>query len=235
MNEPHTSDLAIDRYLAGELSAEDAAAFERRAENDDRLATRLTELRADADATRDALPPLPAAPRRNVPLAAIFALAAGVLLALFVGRSLLDSSGAEQPQPPRVAATRTKGQAHLTLYVRRGERVFTFAGESLHPGDGLAFAYTAPQDGHVALFDLDGTEAACIYPENGTTAPAPAGVDVELDVAVELDGSASQESIVAVFCETPQSTSNLAAALSHAESLPQSCTADRVRLPKEGR
>lgn len=236
MNETHcASDLAIDRYLSGELEAKAATGLELHAAGCERCGARLAELRAETEATREALPPLSPGPELRTPWIPLLAVAAGLIMAVFIGRALLAGGGAEREAPTRVATTRTKGPAHLTLYVRRDARVFTFGGEPLSPGDGLAFAYTSGADSHLALFDVDDGEAACLYPASGATAPAPAGVDVDLDVAVELDDSRSEESIVAVFCETPQPTSVLARVLSSGDALPASCTAEWVRLPKEDR
>lgn len=237
MSEPQAcvSDLAIDRYLARELSTVASDSLESHAASCPRCSERLSVLRADAGSTRDALPALPRAPQSRVPWVGVLAVAAGLLLAVMAGRAFLGGDEAVAPAPDRIAQTRTKGRAHLTLYVRRDDRVRAFEGETLRAGDALAFAYTSSVDTHLAVFDVDAGEVTCLHPGSVGMAKAEAGTDVEIDLAVALDGSLSEESIVAVFCEEPEPTATLADALASGSAVPIGCSAEWIRLPKESR
>lgn len=229
------SDLAIDRYLAQELAAEASVSLEVHAASCPRCADRLSRLRADAESTRGALPALPGVPRNRTPWVGMLAIAAGLVLAVVIGRAFLGEDETTAPASEGIAQTRTKGGAHLTLYVRRDGRVRAFDGERLKAGDALAFAYTSSSDTHLAVFDVDGGEVTCLHPELAFTARAVAGTDVEIDLAVALDESLSEESIVGIFCEQPQPIAALAEALSSGGALPATCSAEWIRLPKGGR
>lgn len=237
MSEPQAcvSDLAIDRYLAQELSTDASDSLESHAASCPRCSQRLSLLRSDAESTRDALPPLAGAPRSRTPWIGMLAVAAGLLLAVMAGRTFFGTDEVVEPALDRIAQTRTKGGAHLTLYVRRDDRVRAFAGETLRAGDALAFAYTSSVDTHLAVFDVDGGEVTCLHPGSLVMAEAEAGTDIEIDLAVALDESLSEESIVAVFCEEPEATATLAEALSSGSTVPPSCSVEWIRLPKEGR
>ena len=107
--------------------------------------------------------------------------------------------------------------------------------ETVRAGDELAFGYTSATDTNLAVFDVDGGKATSIFPAGAETFSAAAGVDVELDVAVALDGSTSEESIVAVFCEQPQPIDVLREPLEAGSALPTGCEATWTALPKERR
>lgn len=227
------SDFAIDRYLAGEH--EDPASVEAVLQSCERCRERLEALRLDAQQVRATLPELPGAARRSYGWVGMLAVAAGLLLALSLAWAILPSDDAATvPPSERVAQTRTKGRARMTMYVRRGERVFTFDGETLQAGDGLAFAYTSADDTHLAMFDVEGTSVTLLHPAGATAQPVAAGVDVELALAVELDESVSEERIVAVFCEDAKPTAELATSLSRGASLPMGCSSDSIELRKAG-
>ena len=227
------SDFTIDGYLAGELEPSEVAAFDEHVAGCARCRARFAALRHDTQSAQ--LPPLPGLEPRRMPLGLVFAVAASVLLAVYGAWTWLTPSS-EVEAPTQVAsATRTKGAAHLSLYVRRDARVFAFGGEPLRAGDGLAFAYTSSVDTTLALFDVETGTVTPLYPEATTTAPALAGVDVELDFAVELDASTAQESIVGVFCAEATSMQVLERALASGEALPEGCRAEWTSLPKEGR
>ena len=232
-NQECLSDFAIDRYLAGEH--EEPAAVERRAESCEHCRARLETLRFDAERTRGVLPELPGPPRRRAGWVAVLAVAAGLLLALSLAWALVPAADdAPSPTSDGIARTRTKGRPRMTVYVRRDQRVFTLADEALQEGDALAFAYSSSRDSHLALFDIDGGRVALLHPTGPLTLPVEAGVDVELEVAVELDASLSEERIVAVFCNEPTSADELAASLEGGRSLPEGCSSDSIELRKVG-
>lgn len=232
-NQECLSDFAIDRYLAGEH--EEPAAVERRVQSCEHCRARLETLRLDAEQARAALPELSGTRQARGGWVALVAVAAGLLLALSLAWALLpadDGTGAAASD--RIARTRTKGRARMTAYVRRGDRVFTLGGEELQEGDALAFAYTSPEDSHLAVFDIDDGRVALLHPAGSSTHLVKAGVDVELELAVELDDSLTEERIVAVFCSEPAATSELATSLEAATALPEGCFSDSIELRKVG-
>lgn len=232
-NQECLSDFAIDRYLAGEH--EEPAAVERRVQSCEHCRVRLETLRLDAEQARAALPGLPSPREGRGGWVALVAVAAGLLLALSLAWALVPTDeGTASSGSARIARTRTKGRARMTAYVRRGERVFTLGNEALQEGDALAFAYTTAQESHLAVFDIDGGRVALLHPRGASTLSVKAGVDVELDLAVELDGSLSEERIVAVFCSGPTATGELAASLEAATALPDGCFSDSIELRKVG-
>ncbi len=231
------SDLVIDRYLTAELSRDAADSLELHAASCSRCAARLARLRADTVSTRDMLPPLPGISHSRTPWVGMIAVAAGLLLAVFIGRAFLGKGDVDTSAREQLAQTRTKGRAHLTLYVRRNDRVRAFDGETLAGGDAIAFTYSSSVETHLAVFDVDDGEVTCLHPTlpSTVTAEAEAGADVEIDLAVTLDDSVSDESIVGVFCEEPQPIATLTEVLSSGSALPTSCSAEWIRLPKAGR
>ncbi len=232
-NQECLSDIAIDRYLAGEH--EEPAAVERRVQSCEHCRARLEALRLDAEQARAALPELPGGRQPRGGWVGLMAVAAGLLLALSLAWALvLTDDGSGSSDSDRIAHTRTKGRARMTAYVRRGERVFRLGDKALQEGDGIAFAYTSPQDSHLAVFDIDGGHVALLHPGGPLTLPVEAGVDVELGLAVELDGSLSEERIVAVFCSDPAATAELEASLEAAAALPEGCFSDSIELRKAG-
>lgn len=233
-NQECLSDFAIDRYLAGEH--EDPAAVENRVESCDHCRARLEALQTDGEQAREMLPPLPEAPRGRGAWVGVLAVAAGFLLALSLAWALMPpEEDGVSVDSELVAHTRTKGRARMTVYVRRGDRVFTFGGEVLQEGDELAFSYTSATDTYLAVFDIDGGDVTLLHPSGPSMLPAGAGVDVELELAVELDDSVSEESIVAVFCDQPTSTAELTVSLESPGGLRDGCVSDSVELRKAGR
>lgn len=235
MNDDCISDLAIDRYLAGELSVQRRGELEEHALACSRCDARLTDLRESAASMAETLPPLPGVERRPMGWPVLLAVAAGLLLAVTLGLLWLSSQSDAVDTSEAVATTRTKGRAHLTTYLRRDERVRVFDGQQVRAGDELAFAYSSGVDTHLAIFDLDGGRVTPIFPNDQRTFSAEAGAGVELDFAVMLDDSPTQESIVAIFCDAPQSMPTLRETLASRTDLPAGCESSVTDLPKVGR
>jgi len=231
MNDDCLSDLAIDRYLSGELSGQQSAAFETHAKGCVRCDSRLRALRDDAATARESLPPMSAAAPR-VWWPAALAVAAGLLLAVALGRLWSGEEARDVEARDLVAATRTKGSAHLVIYLRRDDRVRLFDAEPVRLGDELAFAYTSSVDTHLAVFDVDAGRVEIVFPDGERTFSASAGVQIDLDVAVVADGSPSEESLVAVFCAEPQEIEVLREALASEGELPSGCQPEWTALPK---
>ncbi len=226
---PCVSDLAIDRYLAGESVDE---GFVEHITTCARCRQRVDALRQDAMQGRDALPELPfsgSAPSSGTRWVGLVVAAAGLLLAVALVQTLVRRDAAE---PVRVATTRTKGRPHLSIFVRRDARMFALDATPLQAGDALAFSYTSVNETAFALFDVDAGEVTRIHPAGKDTVQLDAGVDVDLGLAVEFDGSRSQESIVAVFCAQSVSMDVLERALASQALLPSGCMTQSISLPK---
>ena len=172
----HVSELAIDQLLAGELHRADEAAIRDHAES----CARCGALLADALSVQRAFAaeqPRLRLPRRSlVPMAAAFALAAGVALVV------------TRPHE----AVRTKGTAILGGFIAHGDQVRRAgAHEAIVPGDRVELATTTAEPAWFAAVGADGT--VYIAPT-----PVPAAREHVLPVAVALDGS---ETLTGIFCD----------------------------------
>jgi anti-sigma factor RsiW len=206
------SNLALDRYLSGELRelereavsthlaacptcADVYAVFK---DQQDRFAGEpVAALAADALARAAERRPRFALPWLTFPALA----AAGGLAAL----ALLWA--------PVRQEVRTKGGFSLSPYVLHPERAATgslHTGEPLHPGDRLQFRYNGARGGYLAVVAVDAAGGVSVYyPPGATAAPVEAGREVGLSSAVELDGSLGAEVMVAVRCDQPVAVSEV--------------------------
>jgi hypothetical protein len=171
----HVSELAIDQLLAGELHRADEAAIRDHAES----CARCGALLADALSVQRAFAaeqPRLRLPRRSlVPMAAAFALAAGVALVV------------TRPHD----AVRTKGTAILGGFIAHGDQVRRAgAHESIAVGDRVELATTTSEPVWFAAVGADGT--LYIAPTR-----VPAAREHVLPVSVVLDGS---DTITGIFC-----------------------------------
>jgi hypothetical protein len=102
--------------------------------------------------------------------------------------------------------TRTKGEFSLSPYVLHPESTAPGSlhlGEPLHPGDKLQFRYNG-NAGYLTVVAIDSKgDVSVYYPPGPTAAPVPAGRDIALASAVELDATLGREVIIGVRCETP--------------------------------
>ncbi|MFY0535929.1 hypothetical protein [Nannocystis pusilla] len=161
------SDLVIDRLIVGEL--DDAARVEAlgHAAACTWCTARIAELRGEQQAF--AAGPVPLAlhrPKRRF-LGLSAALAAAAALALVF---LPDRSGPEpEPAPVLDDLVRTKGAAHVGLYVERdGKLSPLLSGEHIVPGARVQPTYTATEPGHLAIFGIDGAgRVQRHYPADG--------------------------------------------------------------------
>lgn len=186
----------LDRYLTGELSADDAAA----------VATHLTEAdEAHFDAVRQAraqLPPFDAhqirsraqRPANNTAwyraVGAVAALAALVLIGLRLS----------QPAPAD-NWVQFRGAGLYVYTVANGEPV-PYGGEPLGEGDTLAFQVTPRDHEGVVLLSIDGTGTLTVFFPAEGDAPVPLppnGPRTPLPTTVVLDGAPGPEVFVAVF------------------------------------
>jgi hypothetical protein len=118
--------------------------------------------------------------------------------------------------------TRTKGEFSLSPYVlhpESGAAGNLHLGEPLHPGDRLQFRYNGGQRGYLAIVAVDAAgQVAAYYPSGTTAAPVEAGHDVDLQSAVELDGTLGREVIVGLRCQTAVAMDAILAATRKAAS-----------------
>jgi anti-sigma factor RsiW len=110
---------------------------------------------------------------------------------------------------------RTKGEFSLSPYVlhTEGGPGTLHVGEPLHPGDQLQFRYNGAKAGYLAVVAVDARGKVSIYyPPGPRAAQVPAGREVPLSSAVELDGTLGRETVVGVRCQTPVGVDEILAA-----------------------
>lgn len=116
--------------------------------------------------------------------------------------------------------TRTKGEFSLSAYVLHPESTSNGSlhlGEPLHPGDRLQFRYNGARAGHLAIVAVDEAgRVSLYYPPGPSAAPVPAGHEIQLSTAVELDATLGREVIVGVRCDAPLSVDAVLSATRHA-------------------
>lgn len=111
-------------------------------------------------------------------------------------------------RPVRLApdeVVRFKGGAALEVLVKHGERVRQMSdGDAVASGDQLGFVYTLSEPRHLLLLSIDDTGAISrFYPADASRRALPAGVRVQLQLAVELDAHRGEERLVALFADVP--------------------------------
>ncbi len=192
------SDLALDRFRAGELAAPAhlstcgacRARLEALKHEDQRFEA---EVWVEGEARKA---------KRRLPYAGVGALAAAAAVLLVT-------------QIPN--ANRIKGGDALSLALREpgGHTEAVRPGQTLSPGDAVRFVVNAREAGAaVVVLDLDSRGAVSAFaPAPGADQPQPfrAGRQV-LDGAVVLDDSVGPERLVALLCATPLSAAEAVAA-----------------------
>jgi hypothetical protein len=220
-----TSALRLDRWLAGELPAAEAARLRAHLDGCPRCAAAAEALREDRD--RAVLPPLrPARAPSRRPAWRLGALAGG--LALAAGLLLLVRPGAP--------GERARGSGPgLAMWVRHGEEVRRAGpGEVVAAGDDLRFAVTSPEPAFVAVLSLDPAGRASVYFPAGDRAERVAGgVEVALPLATRLDATVGAERLLGLFCDRPVELEPLRAALQAGrEAIPEGCRVTRWAFEK---
>lgn len=127
---------------------------------------------------------------------------------------------------PVANGIRAKGAASLSVYVKRGDRVWTGGErEELHAGDKLGFAYTSTAAGYIVILGRDAAgQTNVYYPATHSAAPIPAvHSESDLPFAVELDTATGKEAILTYFCTTPVSTAELRERTRARLGPPESC------------
>jgi hypothetical protein len=222
------SDLKLDQWQAGELSAEAEATLGAHVAGCARCSQRRQQLSAEAERF---LQQFPVAPRgsRDSRRGQRLALAATLLAAAAACLLWLEAPGSE-------SGTRSKGPPHLTFFVKRaGEVTVGVAGQRVFAGDQLRFAVTSEKPQQLAILGRDSTGAAFVYHStSGRSVAVDAGRDVALGTSIELDAAPGTEQIWGVFCDQPFEVAPLRATLAALGTVqsPSGCTIDRLTLEK---
>ncbi|MFT3698242.1 MAG: hypothetical protein QM831_34185 [Kofleriaceae bacterium] len=178
----HLSELAIDRFLAGEHADVDAVT----AHVDQ--CSRCSDALADARSTRDAFPSFaPVRPLKKWLVAAPMLVAAAAI-AIVITR------------PPHHEAVRLKGGPSFGFYVNHGGQVRRAAANREHvtANDSIEFTTTTPGPMWFAVVSADvGSTHQLIY----VPARRVDGIDQTISLATQLDGT--DETITGIFCHEP--------------------------------
>jgi len=228
----HLSDLGLEMWVAGELSAADEARVQGHLS-----ACEPCRLRVEAVAHTPLVParptvaePVPA--NRPWGWAALgVAAVAAVLLAVFLGGGPGRVDG-ERPGD----GYRLKGSG-LSLQVVRAtaegaEPLST--GDSIRAGDRLGFVVGSTRPGHLVVLAVDaGGQVDVCYPPGGDApAAVEAGPALPLDAAVRADDSPGDQRFVALRCDQGFSLAS-ARAVAVGGALPDGCAREEVVLSKE--
>jgi hypothetical protein len=248
------SDLRLDQWSHGELTAEEAAAAERHIAQCARCQARRAQLVEQAQQFARRRPQLEVLLSRTEDTArsdvrarwrrwsALGALAAAAALLLVIGRDLgtfrVHTGTSPDARARTDAATRRKGGARLGFHVRRGSAVFEGQpGEVVHPGDALRFTVSSPSPTHVTVLSVDGAGIISVYhPQTPSPDRTVSGSLEPLSTAVELDEALGTETIYGVFCERPVSPTEVRAALARDPEhplFPATCQFERFTIVKE--
>ncbi len=207
----HVSELAIDRRLAGELSAHDAAAVDHHALVCTRCSAALDDARAlQREIAAAPLPRLPVPRRRAWPAVIGAATALAAALAVVVSWPRGEHAG-----------IRTKGGAIVGFVVAHGDAVRRGATrEAVMPGDRVELFTTTTEPAWFAAISSDGS----VYVEPRRIEP---GREQVVPAAIELDDQLRDEVVSGVFCAEPFAAREIDPA-----TPPASCTVDRFTLVK---
>lgn len=209
----HLTDLALERFLAGELQGEALAEVEAHLAECEDCADRVAAAQLVVPAF-EALqaPDLSVLPEpanrpwggfRAVALAAVALAGAGVWV-----------SASQGPDDPGV---RLKGAGlALEVFVDGEPPRQLEAGDEVVPGDKLGFRVRAGQDGHLIVLGRDETGSVypCLPARPGPSQPhARSDAPVDVEAAVVLDAVLGTEQFVAIHCDSPPAWDELAEAV----------------------
>lgn len=214
----HVSELAIDRMLAGEVAAADAAAMRDHAASCRRCGALLDDAVAVQREFAKSAPPLPIAlPRRRVQvIAAVTALAAAVAVVLAWPRHEAAAPG----EGFRGISVRTKGAAIVGFFVAHDGAVRRGGGrEHVMPGDRIELVTTTHEAVWFAAIGDDASGLRSVYVEPRRI---EAGVERVVPLSIELDDTLGDEVVTAIFCPDEFDV----------RAVPADCTRDRFTLVK---
>lgn len=160
--------------------------------------------------------------------------AGGLLLALGAVVLFAIPSSRAPGAPDEI---RLKGGVTWSVFANRGTRTWPVTeGDTLKPGDRLAFAYSVPQDRYLVLLGIDDAGTIAQYGPNGSPVRLTRGQG-RVPFAIELDARPGDEQLVALFSQTPLDVAApkqaLAAAAITARAQNRRVTAADLKLPGE--
>jgi hypothetical protein len=228
------SDLDLDRLMAGELDGGAAPAANQHLAGCQRCTARKSEIEADRDSYRAAIPPMP----RRAPAAArpdpirtrrwVWPLAAAAAaVALFVLWP--------RPADDKIGSIRLKGGASLGFYVQRDGRVSQGAsGDRVHPGESIRFAATTESAAYLIVASIDPAGRISVYHPPGARAEAIGpSRDQLLPDSILLDSVLGTEVVYGFFCDSAvEVTAARKALAAGGEPALPGCSIDRVTLEK---
>ena len=130
------------------------------------------------------------------------------------------------------------GGVTWAVFAKRGDRTWAVSdGESLRPGDRLAFTTYSPQDRFLLMFGIDDADTIVQYgPQGSTPLRLPRGQG-SVPFAIELDARPGEERLFALFSQAPLDAAEakraLAAAAARARRESRWVTAADLTLPAE--
>jgi hypothetical protein len=234
----HLSDLAIDRWLVGELDEAGIDLAEQHIEACARCHARYREVQADREAFLAVPPPLKRPVRRAPPRWRTYWVSAGALTAAVAALLVWLSLRGSEPDGES-DRTRLKGAGFsIGFYVLRDGNVFEpRADEPLRPGDAVRFALGAARDTHVLILGKDSAGVVSVYYSDGPYAARveASGDEIRLPESVTLDDVLGPEDVVALFCELAVLAEPIAASWRTGElEIPERCSARSLRWTKVG-
>ena len=202
------SDLALERFLLGELPDAETQQISDRVETDDVLRRRLEDLRASNRQILEEAPPAQVAteirnrletdvPRRTISRW-VPALAVAATLLLFVPNLL------RSPNEPGYIGI--KGQTpHLVLYRQVDERAQRLDdGETAVEGDLIQIVYVSPDSGYGVIFSVDGRDSLVLHrAERGISFKLETGRPDTLGFSYQLDDAPEYEKFFLVTSDRP--------------------------------
>jgi hypothetical protein len=240
------SELELDEWLAGELSASEQQRCAKHLQNCSACTARKQAIeqanraylaRAPDFKALSALTgaelfehkPRPVRARSNLRWLGAPLLAACAALAFVALRPATPLSTGE--------VTRSKGAPRLGYFIKRGDKITRGEGvASVQPGDALRFVYSADREYYLAIFSADAHGVGVYFPSAAQAERVVAGQDVALDFSVELDETLGRERVTALFCPEAFNVEQVQSALSSGAALPAalaSCQSVGFELNKQ--
>jgi len=195
------TDLKFDAWFAGELSVETREAIEAHLVTCDRCRERQIALSAE----REAFLNHPSQTRqlwrrkRSRPMRLALVAAAAASFGLVAGLFLFPQPRATEIKP----ALRLKGGPYIGFFVQHGKTFQRGTPDyTVYPNDHIRFVYTSPRSAYLAIYGLDAQGTASLYfPGSDLAELVPAGSEVAVNSALELDDVLGPEKVFAIFCE----------------------------------
>ncbi len=242
------SDLRLEQYALGELSAGEAREVQEALESDERARVRLEEIKRSDREIRDSFPPVRMAPlieerlreaassrRRPSFLNALVPLAAAALVTftvLGVGGVFTPDTGAEQE------TTRVKGKTELFVYRKTADGAESLAdGSAARRTDMLQIAYNAGLAKYGTIFSMDGRGVVTFHlpPDYSGGKQYSPELDQQgktvLPSAYELDDAPSFERFFFVYSGSRFDLSEVQKAAASLSANPSAAMNGALRIP----